>query len=128
MTHPDRCTSSNSITEELSNLCGLFPTHHQSSTNRLRAIVKSKCFEAGQLTRNFSNNLQHDAGEFIQSLLEHLWHENNKIPNLKEEVFGGLCQDVLVCVCRATVELPIHNFPEIIPLQMSGQCIQSSLN
>ena len=100
----------------------------QYSTNRLRTILKTKCFEAGQLTRNFSNNRQHDAAEFIQSLLEHLWHENKNIPSLKEQLFGGLCQDVLECECRGRVESPVQNMPEIIPLQLNGQSIQSCLN
>ena len=58
--------------------------------------MQLKCFESGQLTKNFNNNKQHDAGEFMQSLLEHLWNENSK-NTLKEEMFGGVSQDILTC-------------------------------
>ena len=57
-----------------------------------------------------------------------MWHENKNIPSLKEQLFGGLCQDVLECECRARVELPVQNMPEIIPLQINGQNIESCLN
>ena len=70
-----------------------------ATTERLRSIVEAKCFENEQWTKNFNNNGQHDSGEFIQSLLEHLWSHHATAPALKDEVFGGLCQNTLCCNC-----------------------------
>ena len=60
------------------------------STQRLRTIVMTKCFESDQTTRKFNNNMQFDCVEFIQSLLEHFWKELPIIDSLNEAVFGGL--------------------------------------
>ena len=112
------------LVAELNNLASLRHTT-KASTNRLRTIVKLKCFKAGQRTRNFNNDEQHDSAEFIQSLIEHLWNEPAVPAILKEKIFGGLHQDVLKCPCGNIVELPIQEMPELLPIQLRGQTIQS---
>ena len=47
----------NSITGELNRIMKQSTRTNDISTQRLRVIVKSKCFTAGQIGRNFSNNL-----------------------------------------------------------------------
>jgi uncharacterized UBP type Zn finger protein len=86
-----------------------------------------QCFDSGQFSRNFDNNNQHDCVEFIQSVFEHLWN-NSAIPlNLKENIFGGLSQEVLSCKCGHTEELPVNNMPEILPIAVKGVNIQTCL-
>ena len=114
------------LTEELKQLSRV-KNYHESSTLKLRAIVQLKCFESGQLTKNFNNNKQHDAGEFMQSLLEHLWNENSK-NTLKEEMFGGVSQDILTCFCAYRVELAPEQMSEIIPIQIAEQDVQKGLD
>ena len=64
----------NSISGELSKLANM-KNGTIASTEKTRSIVKQKCFENMQWTKDFNNNKQHDSGEFIQSLLEHFWNE-----------------------------------------------------
>ena len=116
-----------SVYQELSSLAKL-KNFYESSTSSLRYMVQSKCFEAGQWTKNFDNNRQHDAGEFMQSLLEHLINENKLPSHFWDEAFGGLCQNTLTCSCGYTEELQVQQLPEVIPIQISGQCVQSCLD
>ena len=99
-----------------------------ASTEKIRAIVKDKCFEKRQWIKNFSNNKQHDSGEFLQSLLEHLWNESVTEISLRDKVFGGLSQNILSCKCGREEELQVQHMPEVIPLQIKGGSIQSCLD
>ena len=83
-----------SLLDELSNLAKL-RNFSESSTSRLRYLVQSKCFEAGQWTKNFDDNRQHDSGEFIHSMLEHLFQEDKLPIGFRDQAFGGLCQNTL---------------------------------
>ena len=116
-----------SICEELSRLVNLenFTT---TTTENIRTIVKMKCFENGQWTKNFNNNRQHDCGEFIHSLLEHFWNEPIVPLSLRDLVFGGLSQNTLSCPCGIEEKLQIQPLPEIIPIQIKGPSIQSCLD
>ena len=102
-------------------------SNSQKSTDKLRTIVKTKCYNTGQTTRNFNNNLQFDCVEFLQSLLEHLWKEQSLLENIDEVVFGGLFQETMKCKCGNKQNLPIQRMAEVIPLQLQSQCVQSCL-
>jgi uncharacterized UBP type Zn finger protein len=83
------------------------------------------CIAAGQSTHNFSNNEQHDVGEFLSSLLEHIFKDSKIFKNFDEQIFGGLWQTSLSCLnCCNSEELGIEKIPEIIPLNLSGENLQ----
>ena len=116
-----------SIFQELKHLAKL-DNLNETSTEKLRTLVKLKCFQNGQLTKDFDDNNQHDSGEFLQSLLEHLWLEDTQVSRtLREEIFGGVCQDILHCVCGYRAELAIEHMSEIVPIQIIGESIQLGL-
>jgi uncharacterized UBP type Zn finger protein len=117
----------NSICGELFRLANL-RNYTIASTDKIRAIVRDKCFENRQWIKNFSNNKQHDSGEFLQSLLEHFWNEPIMENSLRDEVFGGLSQNILSCKCGREEELQVQHMPEVIPLQIKGKSVQSCLN
>ena len=117
-----------SISNELKSL---FETENlaKASTQKLRTIVKTKCFENGQYTKNFNDNMQHDSGEFMLSLFEHLWNENIQEGNhLKENVFGGISQHTLICKCGKKVEHHPEDMSEILPIQIIGESVQSGFD
>ena len=119
--------SNNSICRELFRLANM-RNYTVASTEKIRAIVKDKCFKNRQWIKNFSNNKQHDSGEFLQSLLEHFWTESVMDNSLRDEVFGGLSQNILSCKCGREEELQVQHIPEVIPLQLKGGSIQSCLD
>ena len=43
----------------------------RSSTLTLRKIVHEECKKSGQLLRSFNDTNQHDAAEFLNSMIEH---------------------------------------------------------
>ena len=117
----------NSITEELSTLVKL-RSFNKASTQQLRSIVKLKCFEAEQLTKNFNNNKQHDSGEFMLALFEHVWNEQfQSTDTLREALFGGISQDILNCLCGNSVELNLQHMTEIVPIQVISGSLQIGL-
>jgi ubiquitin C-terminal hydrolase len=97
------------------------------STQNIRKMVQTNCFEAEQITRSFDDNNQHDCVEFIQSLLEHFWGEDDIPLDLRENVFGGLFQDIITCSCGHTEELSVQNMPDILSVPMKGENIQTCL-
>ena len=115
------------ITKELGKLARL-DNFSEASTKKLRAIVKLKCFESGQLSKEFDNNEQHDSGEFMQSLFEHFQNEHeDRNESLIENLFGGISQDILSCCCGNRVELAPQHMSQIIPIQIIGQSVQNGL-
>ena len=113
------------ITEELEKL-SKSRNFSDASTQPLRSIVQLKCFESGQLTKEFDNNLQHDSGEFMQSLFEHFWNEQIDVNDtLMENLFGGISQDILSCCCGNRVELAPQHLSQIIPIQIVGESVQN---
>ena len=116
------------IFNELFALCSL-ANFQTGSTHKLRFAVQEECFKLNQVSRTFNDNRQHDAAEFLNSSIEHLFGKNN---HLKEEVFGGLCQKTLFCQCSQTDTLQIENCPEILPLEIIGttleECIEHFLS
>ena len=114
----------NALLVELSHLANIPNNETNISTTHIRNIVQSKCFEVAQMGKSFNDNNQHDCVEFIQSLLEHLWNEDEVPLDLKENIFGGLSQEVLTCRCGHVEELSIQNLPEILPIPLEGENIQ----
>ena len=100
------------------------PNFSKSSSHKFRCLVKKRCFSSGQHTRNFSDNNQHDASEFLSSTLEHIFSESDLMNNFNEELFGGLCQTLLQCTCGVVTELEVTRMTEVIPIQLSGKNLQ----
>jgi ubiquitin C-terminal hydrolase len=113
-----------SIITEMSKLTKLH-NFSTTSTEKIRSIVQHRCFEAGQWTKSFDDNKQHDTGEFLLSLFEHLWNEEEIPISFKEKLFGGLCQNTLKCTCGYNEELQVHPLPAVIPIQTIGENIQT---
>ena len=114
----------NAILNELTKLMKI-SKYNKASTAKIRSMVKSECFKAGQLTRNFNNNKQHDAGEFLISILEHMF---SQVPDyLMEKMFGGLLEERIQCCCCNLEEFSIKPLPVIIPLQIKGKSIETCL-
>ena len=90
--------------------------------------MKAKCFKAGQVTRNFNNKLQHDAGEFMTSTFEHMFKEPVLPINIDERIFGGILQEKLTCACGKSKLLPIQKLPDIWTVQVEGESIQSCID
>jgi hypothetical protein len=116
----------NEITKELLNLFKK-PEFSIQSTQRIRTIIKMKCFKAGQLTRKFNDKKQHDAGEFMTSVFEHLFKETLLTEDIHEQMFGGLMQEKIICKCGEVKFLPIENLPEIWTIPIHGSTIQSCI-
>jgi uncharacterized UBP type Zn finger protein len=99
-----------------------------ASTQRIRSVLSSMCEKSGQIQRNFSDfsdNSQHDAGEFLITLFEHLFSDPILSNNIDEEIFGGLYQQKIVCKCGKLKELPVQKLSEILMTPLQGQSIQS---
>ena len=115
------------IINELIRLCQS-PQFSNQSTNKFRTLVKAKCFKAGQVTRNFNNKLQHDAGEFMTSTFEHMFKEPVLPIDIDERIFGGILQEKLTCACGKSKLLPIQKLPDIWTVQVEGESIQSCID
>jgi uncharacterized UBP type Zn finger protein len=114
----------NAILNELRKLMKI-SKYNKASTVKIRSMVKSECFKAGQITRNFNNKKQHDAGEFLISKLEHMF---SQVPDyLTENMIGGLLEERIQCCCCNLEELSIKTLPVIIPLQIKGRSIETCL-
>ena len=61
----------------------------------LRKTVHEECEKSGQLLRSFNDTNQHDAAEFLNSMIEH-WSKN--LPRTKEAIFDGLSQKTMFCL------------------------------
>ena len=120
----EKNVADNSLLVELSNM-SKSKNFSTSSTAKIRNIVQSKCFEGSQWTKSFDDNKQHDSGEFLNSLLDHLWDEENISTNLRETLFGGLSQNTLQCECGYIEELQVQHLPDVIPVQISNESIQT---
>ena len=63
----------------------------------------------------------------MQSLLENFWQEHTQAnKKIREEIFGGVCQDILICSCGHKEELALEHMSEIVPIPTVGS-IQSGL-
>jgi uncharacterized UBP type Zn finger protein len=111
------------IFKELYKLANL-PKFSKASTQRLRYLTKRKCVETGDITKNFSDNNQHDAGEFISSILPYIFENSDKYAHYDEILFGGLWQSILTCTCGDINEGAVEKMPEILPIEVYGKTIQ----
>ena len=100
----------------------------QFSTQRLRTIIMNRCFESGQLTKEYNSNMQYDCVEFLQSLLEHFWVEPTIPDNLGEAVFGGIFQECYHCECGNVEQHPMKVLPNILSLPIKGDSVQTCLD
>ena len=103
--------------------------YSKSSTLTLRSIVLEECERFGQLQRPFNDDNQHDTAEFLNSILEHLFRNQDTL-TLKETLFGGLIQKTMFCQtqnCHQTDQLQIEPISEIIPIEFVGYTLQSCL-
>ena len=114
----------NSVLEEIFSL-SKSTNFSKSSTENIRNLVQKRCFEAGQWTKTFNDNRQHDTGEFILSFFEHLFNEEVIPISFREQLFGGLCQNVLQCKCGHTEEMQIQQMPAVLPIQLCDVNIQT---
>jgi ubiquitin C-terminal hydrolase len=99
----------------------------RSSTLTLRKIVHEECEKSGQLLRSFNDNNQHDAAEFLNSMIEH-WSKN--LPRTKEAIFGGLSQKTMFCLnsnCNKSQPLQMEELSEIIPVEFTGFTLETCI-
>lgn len=97
----------------------------QHSTQNLRRIVQMLCIMYQQHTRTFDNNDQFDAAEFLSSLLEHLFKNNE---NILTSVFGKV-QSTIFCTnanCNHVDQMSSNNV-NIVVLQLSGPSLDLCL-
>ena len=99
----------------------------KASTLKLRSIVHSYCEGSRQMTRSFNDNEQHDAGEFLTSVFEHMFQDHTTSNNIDDIMFGGLFQETLVCKCGNVKELPVQKLSEVFTIQLHGLSVQSSM-
>ena len=117
----------NEIIGELINLNNL-SSFCQATTFELRSIVEANCMDSGQITRSFGDNLQHDAGEFLLSIFEHLFKDWTASDNVNEQIFGGLFRETIFCECGNVKQLPVQKLSEVLMIQQKGPSIQCCLN
>ena len=117
----------NKIICEIRNLSNL-KKYETGSSKKLRNIVTSLCFNLEQHEKNYSNNKQHDAGEFLQSVIEHIFKGEGLPQFFDEQMFGGLYQDKVICKCGIICESPIQKLSEILPLEIVKPNIQDCLD
>ena len=124
-----KMTSNNKILNELNQLYRA-QNFSTESTLKLRTIVHEECMIHGQSMRTFNDSNQHDAAEFFNSLLEHLFKSDPKDLNIREKLFGGLSQKTMFCSntkCNKSEQLQLETISEIIPLEFSGFTLESCL-
>ena len=117
----------NEIVRELIHLVTL-PNFSKISTKKLRSVVHSNCVSSGQITRTFDDNKQHDAGEFLLSIFEHMFKDLTFSYNIDEILFGGLYQESVLCICGHVRELPVQPLSEIMMVPIIGFSLQECIS
>jgi hypothetical protein len=115
----------NSVCKELKKLSQV-PNNTNSSTKNLRRKIQEKCVENQQNTKRFDNNRQHDAAEFLNSLLEHMLYDEIEVMN---RLFGRT-QERLFCMnnnCNAVDHSP-SNVVNILALPIVGTTLHMCLD
>ena len=120
-------STNNAIAKDLIHLLNL-PNFSQTSTHQLRSSVHSNCASFGQSTRTFSDRKQHDAGEFLVSIFEHMFKNLPNSINFDEKLFGGLYKESLVCKNGHARELPVRKLTDILMIPVDGSSIQLCLD
>ena len=122
-------TSNNNLLNELNKLYKA-QNYSTQSTLKLRTIVHEECMRYGQSMRTFNDDNQHDAAEFFNSFLEHLFKSDQEDLKIREKLFGGLSQKTMFCSntkCNKSEQLQLETISEIIPLEFSGFTLESCL-
>ena len=117
----------NDIFKELYHI-NMYQNFTVTSSDELRSTVHNCCRNSGQISRTFEDKNQHDAGEYLTSIFEHMF--NNLAPsfNIDEQIFGGIIQEALVCRCGHIKQLPMEKLPEILTVGINGLNIQECVN
>ena len=101
----------------------------QLSTENLRSIVYHMCIESDEKAQTFIDKKQHDAAEFLSSVLEHTFKDLPVLQCFKEKLFGGLWQTTLTCNdCMKIETSEIENMPDIVPLEIIGEKLEECLD
>ena len=107
-----------------------FKNQTRSSTKTLRRIVQGECFKSGQHMRTFDDDNQHDAAEFLNSVLEHLFKHLPSTSIIKENLFGGLSQKTMFCSnanCNKSNQLQVETLSDVIPVEFSGYTLENCM-
>jgi uncharacterized UBP type Zn finger protein len=80
------------------------------------------------MTRSFNDNSQHDAGEFLTSVFEHMFKDLTASNNIDEQMFGGLFKETLICKCGNVKELPVQKLSEVLMIQLHGLSVQACVD
>ena len=115
----------NSVFMELKKISQL-QNKTNSSTKNLRRKIQEKCIENHQNMRNFDNNRQHDAAEFLNSMLEHMLY--NEIEVMRH--LFGQTQERLFCTnmeCNTADHSP-YNMVNIIAIPIVGTTLHMCLD
>jgi uncharacterized UBP type Zn finger protein len=97
-----------------------------SSTKKLRKTVQQQCIRNNQNGRNFDNDDQFDAAEFLGSLLEHMLIDH---PDIVYHLFGQH-QETIFCrnpECNADDQVP-PNLVNIVSLPFVGPTLLMCLD
>ena len=119
-------SQNNLIYKEIMTVMNL-PNGETFSTVKLRSAVMSQCMNSGQNFLRYNDNNQHDAAEFMRSVIEHLFKTDIRSENLLEYLFGGLSQRTMSCPCNHVDELPYASTPEIIPIALTGNSLETCI-
>ena len=115
----------NSICSELKKLSQL-PNNTNSSTKNLRRKIQEKCIENQQNTKRFDDDRQHDAAEFLNSLLEHMLYTEIELMN---HLFGQT-QERIFCMnsrCNIVDHSP-SNMVNIVAIPIVGTTLHMCLD
>ena len=113
----------NSILKELQQLHNMENMTH-SSTKRLRTIVDTEC-QLNQELKFFDDNNQHDAAEFLLSLLQHLLVNEN---GLIDYLFGRTTSAIYCCNEKCNrVDSQSYTEVKIIMLPLIEETLESNL-
>ena len=80
--------------------------------------------------RTFNDDNQHDAAEFLNSVLEHLFKYIPSSFTTKENLFGGLSQKTMFCSnanCNKSNQLQVETLSDVIPVEFSGYTLENCM-
>ena len=114
------------IFDELSSIFDL-PNNQLYTTEKLRDYINSYLNEC-QDQRRFTENLQHDASEYLQCLLEAMSNENGQETRAGDTYFEGYYQNIIECSCGHRRETGTETMPLLFPITLNEQDLQSCVN
>ena len=115
----------NSVCSELKKLSQL-PNNTNSSTKNLRREIQEKCIEHQQNTKTFDDDRQHDAAEFLNSLLEHMFYTEIELVN---RLFGQTQERIFCMNGRCNIaDLSPSNMVNIVAIPIVGTTLHMCLD